>query len=653
MMSAGMPGVGAFVSPDLSMGSSASSPLFGEMFAQAASANETSGLIPEMVSSEQPAVPIQVPSSALMTHSGKSASLLMAGISGVMEDVPEQSAPVLHESVPLEAGVGVNKEVTIRQENAENVLVPDQRLLSLVKGRKMEKDVPVVAAEEDMEEQSSSDTGPDTAGDVSTAKTAEHVHGVSVVPTDKAMGRAIEVEGSASSNLLAGGIGVVPADPVVCDVPPGLKAAMIPNGELPVPPAAAPDAAGNVVAAARRFHEDMQSVGMAWTESRPVTMEGMSGQITNDGVASEKPEVFSSGRDEAVYTAKAGTVENFSFVSKMNGSKGVEEGAGTKDVLSAQVASPDAAETIDTVSVVRKSNGGEHSASALREKVSLVDPAPGNITSAFKGEAVQRELPSGVTVVNPAQTVTSGRTAEMTGIVSHGEETSAMGRITQPEGESAKDNGLEHTVAAGDEKVALENEDFSSQGDSDMNRDFGTAGENRELSGTMVKPGSFDTVIKGQMEPLSEVPELRESILSQVREKIVNHEPVAEGDRITLKLNPRELGELQITVRLENQKMSVEVTAQNHAVKEVLLQNIDQLKDSLMRQNIAVDRFDVSTGTGQQQAFDQSFREGRHAAKQGFEDMQYGVSGYYRDDVQTTRVAYGEVPESSLVDMRF
>jgi len=161
------------------------------------------------------------------------------------------------------------------------------------------------------------------------------------------------------------------------------------------------------------------------------------------------------------------------------------------------------------------------------------------------------------------------------------------------------------------------------------------------------------------MEPLSEVPResevsaLHENIVSQVREKLLNQDPTGTVSKITLKLNPHELGELQINVRLENQKMTVDITAQNQVVKEALLQNIDQLKETLLRQNISMERFNVSTGDGGGQAFQQSFREGRQTEYQTPGTFSYPVSGYYQEDSQLSQAAFGDARENSLVDMRF
>lgn len=86
-----------------------------------------------------------------------------------------------------------------------------------------------------------------------------------------------------------------------------------------------------------------------------------------------------------------------------------------------------------------------------------------------------------------------------------------------------------------------------------------------------------------------------ESILSQVKEGLVAHDGKGNG-RITLKLSPEELGNLQITVNLDEGRLKVEIVAENATVKEALMGNLESLKETLLRQNLRMERFDVATG---------------------------------------------------------
>jgi flagellar hook-length control protein FliK len=98
-------------------------------------------------------------------------------------------------------------------------------------------------------------------------------------------------------------------------------------------------------------------------------------------------------------------------------------------------------------------------------------------------------------------------------------------------------------------------------------------------------------------------PVSQEQIIQQVQEKLARHEVRPGGGEVRLKLHPEELGELTINLRMEDQRLRVEIVAENRTVKEALLQNLDTLRDTLSRQNISMERFDVATGGNSHQAF--------------------------------------------------
>ncbi|MRR58602.1 MAG: flagellar hook-length control protein FliK [Deltaproteobacteria bacterium] len=271
-----------------------------------------------------------------------------------------------------------------------------------------------------------------------------------------------------------------------------------------------------------------------------------------------------------------------------------------------------------------------------------------------KGETVLRQLPGGVTVLNPAQTTGMGG-------VSFRDEGASAAALLEPKGRASsrtmEEQGLEPPGAEAAGVLDGKREAFS-QWDGAERHDNPEAGKGTQpFPGNSVSFGDPEAQVRGVEETQfpqateSDRGRVHEEILSQVREKLANHNPVSGDSRITLKLNPGELGELQLNVRMEDRKMSVEVTAQNPVVKEALLQNLDQLKDTLSRQHIHMERFDVSTGTGQQGA-GQSFREGRQTAHRQFDDLPFSPAGYFREDQVAASVAGWEPREHSLVDMR-
>ncbi len=87
-----------------------------------------------------------------------------------------------------------------------------------------------------------------------------------------------------------------------------------------------------------------------------------------------------------------------------------------------------------------------------------------------------------------------------------------------------------------------------------------------------------------------------EQIVQQVRDRFVNHETKPGIEQIVLRLSPEHLGELKVNLNLEGQRLKVEIVAENKMVRDSLMQHTDALKESLSRQNIKMDSFEVTTG---------------------------------------------------------
>lgn len=94
-------------------------------------------------------------------------------------------------------------------------------------------------------------------------------------------------------------------------------------------------------------------------------------------------------------------------------------------------------------------------------------------------------------------------------------------------------------------------------------------------------------------------------LMRQVTDRLESHDLKQGTDRISLRLSPEHLGNLQLNLRMEDQQVRVEIVAESRAVREALLQQVDQLKETLSRQNIKMESFDVTTanngGLSQQQ----------------------------------------------------
>ncbi|TGU74885.1 flagellar hook-length control protein FliK [Geomonas terrae] len=141
--------------------------------------------------------------------------------------------------------------------------------------------------------------------------------------------------------------------------------------------------------------------------------------------------------------------------------------------------------------------------------------------------------------------------------------------------------------------------------------------------------------------------QLHESILAQVKEGVVTHDGKGNG-QMSIRLNPGELGELKIQVRMENNRLNVEIQADNRMVKDLLLGNLDSLKEALSGKNLTMDGFNVSTGGG---GFNGPLNEERGNQKQ--QQPQRFARGAGYDGQDAPRVNYLTAEVNSLLDVRF
>jgi flagellar hook-length control protein FliK len=140
-----------------------------------------------------------------------------------------------------------------------------------------------------------------------------------------------------------------------------------------------------------------------------------------------------------------------------------------------------------------------------------------------------------------------------------------------------------------------------------------------------------------------------QSVLEQVRDHLARREVTTNGNLVRLQLNPAELGELQITLHMDDKRLRVEILTENKAVKAALLDNMDSLKDILSRQHIAMERFDVGTGSNS----GQFFREGTASEAQARPLPKFLNGNGNKLGAETGAVAAWQPRSNALVDVRF
>jgi len=101
---------------------------------------------------------------------------------------------------------------------------------------------------------------------------------------------------------------------------------------------------------------------------------------------------------------------------------------------------------------------------------------------------------------------------------------------------------------------------------------------------------------------------LQTSLIDQVGKQLSRS--ILRGDRIvTLELKPPELGTVKIKLDMKDHTLRLGMIAEHHSVKELLLNNIHQLKEALLQQGVKLDKVDVQ--------IDYNFGQSLNGSKEG------------------------------------
>ncbi|HBA73095.1 MAG TPA: hypothetical protein DCZ63_13185 [Geobacter sp.] len=149
--------------------------------------------------------------------------------------------------------------------------------------------------------------------------------------------------------------------------------------------------------------------------------------------------------------------------------------------------------------------------------------------------------------------------------------------------------------------------------------------------------------------------DLPEQVVHQVRERLGQHEVKAGNQQITLTLSPENMGELKMNLNLQGQRLSVEIVTENRTVRDAILQHSDSLKETLARQNITVESFDVTTngrGTGNPGQNQDAWRE---LARQKQQQLWASTGGYAlpQMNVSLNPAAYQAKNEHAMLDIHY
>ncbi len=167
--------------------------------------------------------------------------------------------------------------------------------------------------------------------------------------------------------------------------------------------------------------------------------------------------------------------------------------------------------------------------------------------------------------------------------------------------------------------------------DNDQSVSLQTAGnQSASTSGTQTNTPVVPAVDVKQIE------QLVERIVATVRQT------QSTGQQLKIRLSPPELGTLQIEVSLKNGEYTAKLEVQNNRVQKVINDNMAQLKESLSKSGIAIDRIEVNINTDSSEDHHSSQSEARSESGSEFQSEQFSENSNDSDQGQDERTSVEE-----------
>jgi len=126
---------------------------------------------------------------------------------------------------------------------------------------------------------------------------------------------------------------------------------------------------------------------------------------------------------------------------------------------------------------------------------------------------------------------------------------------------------------------------------------------------------------------------------------------ILRGDRVmTLQLKPPDLGTVGITMDIKDHTLRLSMIAEHHSVKELLLNNVHELKDALVQHGVKLEKVDVQ--------INYNFGQSLNASKEGTDNGQGWRQGFNGEEFHSDNHSEGPherpiniVSESNLLDL--
>lgn len=148
-------------------------------------------------------------------------------------------------------------------------------------------------------------------------------------------------------------------------------------------------------------------------------------------------------------------------------------------------------------------------------------------------------------------------------------------------------------------------------------------------------------------------PVQQEQVARQVSERLATYEVKPGADQISFRLSPEHLGNLQLNFKMEDQRLKLEIIAESRGVRDALLQQADDLKETLARQNIKVDSFDVTTANGNSMSQQQRDWRQMTAEQRQYQPQFMANRSMVDGSGSEASVRYFAQQYSSTIDVRF
>lgn len=102
--------------------------------------------------------------------------------------------------------------------------------------------------------------------------------------------------------------------------------------------------------------------------------------------------------------------------------------------------------------------------------------------------------------------------------------------------------------------------------------------------------------IESSKQYIEQYNELSDKILNKVGNVIKYMTTKGGGESVSIKLQPPELGKIQVELFLKDNTVNAKINTENIAVKEIILTNLDQLKAGIENNGFNINKLDVEIG---------------------------------------------------------